>query len=419
MTVRGLAASLLLLLLACSSAGDDHPEEIVFRVGATVGLSELLPGPELQGSSAAAVDLVFEFVDEHATEVRGEGNRIVFSRKASSRFTAEQLASLVRYQGLVSARALDAEHVEVVLRDAASVARVMEVRDLAFDAGPFKLESQEPGHARLRRRGDSAIDVIEIVEVSSSDEWRKLVSRELDVMSASPSLYRDQFTGMGSVRLIDIPPISSAALYFNVRDPALATASVRRRIAAGLNRQAIARVANGDDASGAAPVQAGGEEVALPDRLSLIVVEGESTLILAGSVIRHQLDRLNIALDIEAVSGDEVDARFTSGRHQLFLGPVPNGDRRLFRFLTPGPGVPTITGFSDPTFDAAVGAGNLPAAQAILDRELPVTPLYEWRLFAAIDSRFCGKVAPSAISWRWMADLHPCEDGEGGGEDTH
>ena len=68
------------------------------------------------------------------------------------------------------------------------------------------------------------------------------------------------------------------------------------------------------------------------------------------------------------------------------------------------------SGFADPTYDEAVRRGDLAAAQAILDQAMPVTPLYEYRTFAAVDARFCGDVTPSAQSWRWMADLYPCED---------
>jgi hypothetical protein len=387
----------------------------VFRVGATVGLSGFVPG-EVGGSSAAAADLIYELGPEVIGGIQREGNRLFLQRRPGAPYTSEQLASSLRSYRLVSARAVGTERIEAVFADEATAAKVSPWH-LGFDLGRFKVESQSPGRVRLRQRGHSAIDVIEIVEVSASDEWRKLMARELDVMPSSPALFREEFAGMGSVRLVDIPATIIATLYFNARHATLVDARVRRRIATALNRAAIARVATGDASSAVAsapPSPAGEDEVALPARLSLISLEGDSTMLLAASVIRHQLGKLGIAIDVVPLSWEEFNARVDRGDHELLLGPLPKEERRFRRFLSPDPTTPTFSGFADPEYDAAVGAGDLTRAQAILDREVPATPIYEVRNFAAIDSRFCGSVTPSTTSWRWMADLHPCQDDEGG-----
>jgi Bacterial extracellular solute-binding proteins, family 5 Middle len=416
---RGTAAALLILLAACSGSENDHEDDVVFRVGATAGMSELVPSPKIQGSSAAAVDLVFDFADSHVENPRVEGNKVYLTRRTNSPHTAEQLAASLRSQGLLSARALGPDRIEAVFGDQVSARSSIQPWGLAFDVGPFRIESHEPGKVRLRRRGNSGIDVIEIVELSSSDEWRKLLARELDVMSFSPSLYRDQFDGMDSVHVIDIPATTSAALYFNVRAPALADANVRRQIASGLNRRAIARIATGDASSAAAPVVGVPDaEITMPSRLALIVVEADSTMLLAASVVRHELDRLSIRIDVEPVALEEFLSASAQSRHDMVLLPLPNGQRRYSRFLSPAPDSPSNTGFADPEYDAAVERGDYVRAQAILDREMPATVLYARPAFAAIDSRFCGNVTPSDTSWRWMADLHLCKNGEGEGNAT-
>jgi ABC-type oligopeptide transport system substrate-binding subunit len=254
--------------------------------------------------------------------------------------------------------------------------------------------------------------------MAASDEWRKLMARELDVMSSSPNLYRKQFAGMGSVRLLDIPATISTALYFNVRDPLLADAAVRRRIAAGLNHQAIARIAGGDATSAAPPVTGGSDDAPLPSSLSLLLVQDESTMLLTGSVLRHEFDRMGIAVDVQPVNLERLVAQIDGGHFQMLLLPLPNGPRRFGRFLSTPPGIPPLTGFANPEYDAAVAASDLAKAQEILDRELPATVLFEARSFAAIDSRFCGDVTPSPISWRWMADLHLCDSDKGEGKST-
>jgi hypothetical protein len=411
---RGAAVALGLVLSACSGAGEDPSDQVIFRVGATSGLSEFVHGENLSGSSAAAIDLVRDRAREHVETIAREGSKLRLTRRASSPYTAEQLASSLRSERLVSARASGPDVIEAVFSDAATAART-QLSYLGFDLGPFVVESQEPGRVRLRRRGRSAIDMIDIVEVSASDEWRKLMARELDVMSSSPALFREQFAGMNSVRLLDIPATITATLYFNVRSPALENAAARRRIAAALNRAAIARVATGDQGSAIRSAAIAADEATqLPARLSLLVLEGESATLLAASVIRHQLGQLNISVDIEAQPLEQVVARLDSGQHQLAILPLPKGQRRFGRFLSPSPEAPSMSGFSDAEYDGAVTSGDLARAQAILDREVPAIELYEVRTFAAIDSRFCGEVTPNDTSWRWMADLRPCENGEGG-----
>lgn len=413
----GSGVALLLALCACGVAGEERASSAVFRVGASSGFSRLVPG-DTDGSAAAAADLVFEFAPQLVASIQANANRIEIVRKPTARFTAQQLADSVRYRGLVSARAIDRDRIEVVMDGASNALRMAERGDLGFDLGPFEIESERLGVTRLRRRTGSGIAVIEIAEVSSADEWRKFLARELDVMSASPSLYRDQFDGMDSVRVVDVPPLVSAALFFNVRDPALASAGVRRRISAALNRAAIARVVSGDPSAGAPAVVARDDKTArLPERLSVMVPEDESLLVLTASVLRHQLARTGVVLAVDAIPFSEVLRRTDTGDYQLVLGQLPMGSRTYVRFVSPRPDAPSITGFADPAFDAAVEDGDLETARAIFDRELPATVLYEWRTFAAIDSHFCGDVTPSYTSWRWMADLYPC-DARGPDEDT-
>jgi hypothetical protein len=364
------------------------------------------------------MDLIYDPVGDHIEGHQIQGVRVIWRRKPSSPHSAEQLAASFRYQGLVSARALGPDQLETTFVDEATARSSVDPLHAVFDVGPFQIESAKPGRVRLRRRGERAIDVIEIVEMATSDEWRKLMARELDVMSSSPNLYRKQFAGMGSVRLLNIPATISTALYFNVRDPVLAGAAVRRRIAAGLNHQAIARIAGGDATSAAPPVTGGSADIPLPSSLSLLLVQDESTMVLTASVLRHEFDRMGIAVDVQPVKLERLVAQIDGGRFQMLLLPLPNGPRRFGRFVTTPPGLPPLTGFANPEYDAAVAASDLAKAQEILDEELPATVLFETRAFAAIDSRFCGDVTPSSISWRWMADLHLCDSGKGEGKST-
>ena len=406
---RAGAIALVLAMSACAADGHDRAATAIFRVGATSGLSRLVPG-DLNGSGAAAADLVFDTGPDLVASMQAKADTVEVVRGPAARFSVEQLARSARFAGLVSVRVLGADRFELTFDSASSAQRLVEGGGLGFDLGPFEIESEAPGLVRLRRRSDAGVAAIEISEVSSADEWRKFLARELDVMPSSPSLYRRQFDGMRSVRLVDVPPTVSAALFFNVHDPALSGAAVRRRLAASLNRAAIARVVSGDP-SAAAPVVAADQSapVTLPARVAVLVPEDESSLILTASVLRHQLARVGVDLVVEALPLEEILRRCKAGSHQLLLAQLPLGERTYIRFLSPKAGGFSLTGFADPAFDAAVERRDIAAARATFEREVPATVLYEWRTFAAIDSHFCGDVTPSYLSWRWMAELYPCD----------
>jgi len=99
--------------------------------------------------------------------------------------------------------------------------------------------------------------------------------------------------------------------------------------------------------------------------------------------------------------------------YAIALSPLTQAAHGFGFFLSPShPKALSMTGFASPEYDRAVDRGDFAAAQAILDRELPVTRLFELRSFAAVDAAFCGDVTPSTSSWLWLSKLYPCQDGE-------
>lgn len=404
------AAAAIAFLIGCSGPRTSDPEaESVLRVSAAAGLSDLTPRPLVSGSSAQAMDLVFDLPDSHIESMRADGSRVILSRRPSTRFSADELARALRYEGLISAHALDAQHIEARFIDEKTAALCVQYQNLGFDIGPFAIDSQAAGRIRLVRRGDSAIDVIELVESSRSDEWRKLVAHELDVVPWAASVYRAEFGGMASIRILDIPPNDTAAIYFNVRAPTLADPRVRRHLAALIRRPALARLACGD-ASCASPDVEATSDAPLPPRLSVIVPKDFTTLLTAAKILRHQLFQAGVELDIEPISVEEYVDRTPRGDYLLALGPLTVADHRFGFFLSPShPKAFAMTGFASAEYDGAVDRGDLVTAQAVLDRELPVTRLFELRSFAAVDAGFCGDVTPTSSSWLWLKELYPCE----------
>lgn len=355
------------------------------------------------------MDLVFDVPDPYIESMKADGSSVILVRRDSARLSTEELARALRYEGLLSARALDEKRIEARFTDAKTAALCAEYANFGFDVGPFAIESQAPERIRLVRRSEGSLDIIEIVKSTKSDEWRRLLAHDIDVVPKAAGVHRSQFAGLGSVRILDIPAADTAALYFNVRAPELADVSVRRRIAGALHRQAIARLACGDPTCASPDVQAS-TSVALPRRLTMMVADDDTALRTAAKILRHQLWSLDLEVEIRPLPVPRIVDRLANGEFDLALLPLTLANHRFGFFLSPGhPKAFPMTGFANPEYDAAVDRADLAAAQEILDRELPVTRLFEIRVFAAVDSAFCGDVIPTSSSWLWLSKLYPCE----------
>ena len=411
--MRRRAAAAIAFLIGCSGPrAPDSDREVVLRVSATFGLSEIEPALEVSGTSAAVMDLVFDTTGPYIESMKAEGAKVVLTTRATSKLSASELAAAMRCKEMVSARAIGERSIEAQFPDDKTAALAVQYDAFGFDLGPFRVDSQDANHIRLVRRGEGALDVIEAQASTRSDEWRKLLAHELDVIPLAASQYRAEFAGVESIRVLDIPASNSAALYFNVRSALLADARTRRRIASAIHREAIARLACGVASCASPTVEPPDEAAAAPQRLSLLVPEDDAPLGVAAKILRHQLFPIGVELEIEPVAIATYVDRQARGDYALALGPLSNGDRSYGFFLSPSHarGI-WVTGFASPEYDAAVDRGDLAAAQTILDRELPATRLFELRSFAAVDSAFCGDVTPSASSWLWLSELYPCEEG--------
>lgn len=381
-----------MLLASCGGSPDES--NVVVRVSAIAGVADFAPRPGQSGSSAAALDLVFDSVSTHADVIRVSGRIVTFRVRDPARFEVATLAARVRYQGLVSVEVTGADVFTATFIDEKTAAHATEPWYAFFDTGPYRLEEVRPDGVRLRRRHGGAIDAIEIFETTRADEWRKLMAREIDVIPYASSAYREELEGIGSIRIFDIPAESDAALYFNVRDPQLSDVALRRRIAASIHRKALARLVCDDERCAAPAAAAAAGE--LPAMIELSVVESDSALMIAARGLAYQLGSLgvNVAIKPTAV------AELVAGRFQMALAPLTRGPHRYAGLR--------LSGFT--SFDAALAADDHRAAQEIFEQEVPATILFEYRSFAAVDARLCGDVAPSSTSWRWIADLYPCEE---------
>ncbi len=375
------------------------------RVSATAGIAEPIPVPYLYGSTAAALDLVFDPVTDYASVERRSGPTVWISVKEGSALDVERLRESLRFAGMKAARVVDDGTIALTF-ESAEVAQAFEgnASMTGVATGPFRTLVSEDGRIVLASRHHHSIDQIEILSVSKEDEWRLLLGRRIDVAPRAEESERKRFSGVPSIRLLDIPTTHDHALYFNVRSPRLAAPETRRRIAHMIDRATLSAVVCGSDRC---EVAAGVDQGMgpLPQQpLTLIVVQGESVAKRAAERLRTQLRRGDIEVLVEVEPMDRFRERGARGEYDLALAPLPRGKSKYRAYAA--------SSYDSAEFRDAVSRGALQEADRILARDAPATPLYEMKMFAAVDKKLCGDVTPRADSWRWIADLRPCKDGE-------
>jgi len=413
--VTGRAATLAFAAIAtcgCSGPTDRSREQSRLRVAASYGISKFELSAHTSGSTAAALDLVWTSLETHTDAPVLDGATVRLRRKQTSPNSSAELARAVRFRGLTRAHVDTNGEIVAQFGDATTARAFADVG--GFDLGPYEVEIEEPGRVVLRARGRVALRAIEIVEVPLGDQWRQLLGNRIDVIPNASALYGEQFRGIRSIRLVPLPLHTNVSLVFNTQHASLSDIGTRRRIAMSIDRQAVAAVACGTAkcAAGASgETGATAPSVAKP-RLSLISLEGHAHHRLAAEVLRHQLREVGIEVASVELPLEQLREDVREGRFELAIAHLPvDRERRFYGFSSAGTAEGlNLAHYSSAEMEAALAEGNLDAAEAIMNRDLPVFPLYELREFAAIDSRFCGGTPTSSISWNWLAELYPCEE---------
>jgi len=408
----------LIFCAVCCHGGsaDQATHEVTLRVAASHGLSEFAPNENPSGSTAAAIDLVWAPIHTHVLPPTVEGSTVTLRRRPGSPYTCKELADALAFPGIRNVTVGDGDEMVVEFEN---VARARAFADVGtFALGPYELASQTDGMVRLRSREPRPIGAIDIVEVPLGDQWRRLLGHQIDVIPVAAAAYRGAFAGMRSIRVVDLPAQNTFGLAFNMERPELSEVCARRAIARALDHEAIATVACGSaECAVDAPAEGAmaADSCQAPRDLVLILMVGDSTGLVAGRTIRHQLRKVGISTSIEQVPLGELAERLRAGSFDLAFLPLSSErERSLYRFSRAGmaEGL-NVSHYNNPAFDEALADGDLDRAEAVLRRDIPVIPLYEMRTFAAIDARFCGGKPTSTRSWLWLADLRPCAEGEG------
>jgi ABC-type transport system substrate-binding protein len=373
--------------------------------------------PDVRGTfTAHARDLVYRDASDFLLPAHGEPGRLVFQRLPERRESLDELARTLRVPGHGPAR-VEGDHLVAPLTPGVAVPAF---RDIYLDAGPYRPGSFSPERLVLQRRSTDggAPGTVALVNTGSDqEEWRHFLARDVDVVPYVKPSFVHYLSDVPSVRLVPIPG-GTAGILFRVDRPAVSDTRVRRAITLALRRKAIARVVTGTTSTASDVPENATEARRLVDELradhalrpvELLVLESDADK-RAAMVIEQQLSEVGLDVRIAVVSLDKGSQRTDAhdfDMQLLFAGYTPFYFRRAQSGASGN-----ITGYSNPDFDHAVAAGETATAVAILERDVPMLPLYTATVYAAIDRRLCGAHPQVTYDYTWVAGVHLCAPGE-------
>lgn len=398
--------ALVLAIAGCGGSGTPRDAHRVLRASATHGLPPFEVGAS--GATGYALDLQYVPPVRLAEVVSVEGRHVVIHERTGIAYSTATLAQTLRCKGgqTVTRRA---DELTVLVSSDEIASRF--TRMCGFDLGPFQLESQDVdnGVLTLRARKRGPIDEIQIVAVPPEDEWRRLLGRDIDVIPLASGIDRSEFDGLSSVRTITLPQRSVVTVVFDMRWKPLQAEPVRRAIMQSVDRQAVARLVcpSGCDEPGSEPddvVATVAEDLSLPPTLELMLPDVEPYRTVA-AYIQYTLARRGVDVSLRPLPPGEL-LKALEPPFQMVLMPGRQADGMISRLRNFNFGH-----WQSADFEAAMDAGDLDAARKVVARELPGFVVGHFQVFAAVDARLCGGEPKSAMSWDWLAELHPCEGG--------
>ncbi len=401
---RRVVAVAIVASFACNDSALPEQKAVVLRVSAADGLSPFVPSADDSGATAYALELAYAPSTDHVSVASRDRNVVILRPHFPAKYSTDRLAATFRFQGLSKTTVVSGQ-LRAEFVDEKSARSLVEAGPGGFALGPYVLDSQNANVIRLRARSSRPIHTIEIVAVKRGEEWRRLLAHDIDVIPSAAQIHRAQFNGMASIRTIDLPSPTTMTMVFNTQSPKLSDVQVRRHIARAVDRESLATLVCGSPncaavAWGAArPIR----KAKIPKELSIMVLETDSTAVAAARILRHQLRSIGILIAVQVVSLSQLRSRGVSGVYELAMFPYRLDKLNLQQIIGPAR-------FRQDNLAEVLKRGDNSEITAILHNEVPAVALYEIRLFAAIDARFCGGNPKTYSSWAWIADLYLCEE---------
>ncbi len=356
--------------------------------------------------------LVFEPLSKYFSSIeRLDGERYRLTKRPDSALDIEHLAAVVHDPDVevrIVGETLEVRFVDAYFADYLTA-------DQAFvDTGPYEAVGYTSDSLTLRRRSGRGPE-IEVKNFATQDEeWRHFLAGDIDVVPTIPPGAVELVAVSAGVRLETVGHPNTVSLYVNVGAAPLDDVRLRRAIALGLDRSAVSLTAVRHGAPDFIPAKNRDEARALMAdverdhghiRLDLLVITSEKSFALAALAIQAQLSSLGIDVQLEAVPPDtrrSVDHQFDL---LLWFGGAAEPED-LAKYISTA--LTDKSHYVNPAYDDAVARKDWPAARAMLERDLPIIPLYEDVEVVAIDGRLCGGRPETRADLTWLADLHPC-----------
>lgn len=415
MLLRTIA--ILWIAAACGSERSATPEPLTVTIGTHEHVFPLRP-LQLSGVNAAIAELVYSRLGRYVSS-RTElgGDRLRFSIRPDSPLDAAHLAPLIHDPDLTVT--VVEGGLEIVCRAPQYLPYVG--LDLPLvDDGPYTGDPARsgPDTLTLRRRSGEGPDEIVIRNFGTQDEeWRHFLTREIDVVPKLPAGAQDYLGRIPSIRIVKLPEPFTVALLFNVGHPLLADRELRRALALALDRRALGEVVTGDAANGRDIAQDLPRAQAAIDafaaahghvKLGLTVITAAKSFELAALVVRAQLEAVGLEVQIETAEPNQKTMERMVAHDfdmELFYGGIDAAHFVYYLSHTPA----DTTDYVNPDFDDAVKRGDARTAAALLERDVPATPLFDDPQYVGIDGRLCGGIPVRGSDLAWVADLHRCE----------
>jgi hypothetical protein len=410
---------LCLCLAACAADASNPDASMTLRIGSHQGLARM-KSTVSETMTVNLVELVYGALSEYFDRIEVVGPTVRLHVKSGSSLDAQQLARLVEHPA-VDQRSSEPEFV-VLHFDSVAAAAEIALDSTLLPIGAYRaLESPENTVLLERRVANEGPNLIQVINVpSEEEEWRRFIAGGLDLLPYLQLNAVRYLSQIPSVRVVPFSTHQSAGLWFRVdRGPAM-DVRIRRAISLAVRRRALADSVT-QDPEDALPVaedveaaqallQDVGISVAQPLYLRMLVYAGQPDFVRAALVLQQQLAVVGVVLRVEAVEVEVLKQRLAQRDFDtlLFRGDT---SARSWMYLSRGsPG--NFSGYDSDDFEAARNAGDEAAGRAILDRDVPVTPLFVIRDAVAVRAGYCGVHPATSTEYTWLALVHACKPGE-------
>ncbi len=254
---------------------------------------------------------------------------------------------------------------------------------------------------------------------SEDEEWRRFLAREVDLVPSTTPSHLQYLREVPSVRIVNVINPISAAVIFRVHGSVVADVRVRQAISMALRRRAIAQTVTGEpeaaypanedlDAAKTLADRLRAEGV-MPSSIRLYAPDSSTDFQRAALVVGEQLASIGVQVHAKALSLEELQKAMNDGDFDIlvFDGGFGEGDWPVLQ-LPDG----RYTGYRSAEFDDAAARHDAAGVTAVLQRDLPETPLYWINQGVAVDRRICWVHPQSMIDLTWLADIHLCSPEE-------